>query len=121
ELQHIHQTLGPRGRVFIFVPALQWLLGSFDKQIGHHRRYTKSELEQKCKSAGFQILKSGYFDLPGVVPWWIKYCVLRSTTMEAGAVRIYDRYFVPVIRRAESVARPPLGKNVFVIAEKVDV
>jgi len=44
ELVIVQRTLCERGRAFIFVPALRWLFGSFDHQVGHHRRYTKVEL-----------------------------------------------------------------------------
>ena len=118
ELAAIHSALSPHGRVLIFVPALMWLYGAFDERVGHLRRYVKNELEAKLHRAGFQIVVSNYFDLAGVVPWWIKYRLLKSATMETGAVRFYDRYIVPSARRFESVIRPPLGKNLIVVAEK---
>jgi SAM-dependent methyltransferase len=119
ELNAIHQTLAKDGYVFLFVPALSWLYGAFDERVGHVRRYQKSELEEKLRLAGFQIVLSRYFDLAGVAPWWIKYRLLRSATMEAGGVRFYDRYVVPVSRRLESVMNPPLGKNVILVARKI--
>jgi SAM-dependent methyltransferase len=118
ELAAIHDALTPQGRVFIFVPALAWLYGAFDERVGHLRRYRKSELEGKLHRAGFRMLVSNYFDLAGVAPWWIKYCLLKSATMESGAVRFYDRYVVPSARRFESMITPPLGKNLIVVAEK---
>lgn len=118
ELAAIHSALSPHGRVFIFVPALTWLYGAFDERVGHLRRYMKNDLEAKLSRAGFQIVVSNYFDLAGVAPWWIKYRLLKSATMESGAVRFYDRYIVPSARRFESVIRPPLGKNLIVVAQK---
>ena len=119
ELRVVRETLKEGGRVFIFVPALRWLYGSFDRQVGHFRRYTKRELEEKCRRAGFRVLTSGYLDLPGVLPWWFKYCVIKSEAMEPGAVKFYDRYCIPFIKAAETLVRPPVGKNVFLVAEKV--
>jgi SAM-dependent methyltransferase len=118
ELDAIHNALSDHGRLFLFVPALRWLYGAFDERVGHVRRYTKAELETKLRRAGFQPIVSRYFDLPGVAPWWIKYRLLKSATMDPGAVRFYDRYVVPVARRVESLINPPVGKNVIVIAEK---
>ena len=119
ELALIRRVLPPHGRAFVFVPALAWLYGRFDQQIGHFRRDTRNELEDKCRRAGFRIVKSGYFDALGILPWWIKYRLFRSDKMEAGAVRFYDRWVVPVIKVGESAISPPLGKNVFLIAEKM--
>lgn len=119
ELAAVRQTLPIGGRLFIFVPALRWLYGSFDALIGHHRRYTKRELESKCLRAGFKPLLSEYFDCAGIVPWWIKYRALKSSSMEPGAVRFYDRFIVPASRAIEGIVRPPLGKNIILVAEKI--
>ena len=118
ELRAAYETLERGGRLFIFVPALPWLYGSFDRLIRHYRRYTRSEMENKCAAAGFRVVRAHYFDLLGVLPWWVKYCLLKSEAMERGAVEYYDRFFVPVIKGVESVVRPPIGKNLILIAEK---
>jgi hypothetical protein len=118
ELEAVRRTLSESGRVFIFVPALKWLFSTFDERVGHVRRYSKSELEQKLRRAGFKILKSAYFDLPGIAPWWLKYRLLKSVTMNPGAVRFYDQFIIPAVRRIESVVAVPIGKNVIAIAEK---
>ena len=118
ELQAVHQTLSDNGRIFLFVPALQWLYGSFDERVGHVRRYSKRQLEEKLARSGFKILQSSYFDLAGVAPWWIKYRLLKSATMGQRGVRFYDRFIVPAARRIESAAAPPIGKNVIVVAQK---
>ncbi len=118
ELQVINQTLDSCGRLFIFVPALQWLHGSMDRQLDHFRRYTRTELERKCVAAGFKVLASRYFDVFGILPWWVKYKLLQSNKMEPGAVKFYDKMVVPIARTLESMLTPPLGKNVLLIAEK---
>ena len=118
ELRVINETLDSGGRLFIFVPALRWLHGSFDRQINHFRRYSRAELERKCVAAGFKVIASRYFDLLGVLPWWVKYRLLESEKMEPGAVRFYDRRIVPLARTIESRLKPPLGKNVLLIGEK---
>lgn len=118
ELKMIHETLEEKGRVFIFVPALMSLYGEFDRKIGHFRRYTKEELERKCADAGFKILKSKYFDFAGIFPWYVKYKLLKSDSLESGAVTAYDKYAVPVISKFESFFNFPVGKNILLIAEK---
>lgn len=118
ELRAMYQTLDPGGRIFIFVPALQWLYGSFDRQVGHFRRYKKKELEDKCRDAGFRILQVKYFDLFGIAPWWVKYCLLKSPHMEPEAVKLYDKYVVPLAKAFETAIEPMSGKNLILIAEK---
>ena len=119
ELSVINKTLDAGGRIFIFVPALRWLHGSYDRQINHFRRYTRTELEKKCVAAGFKVIASRYFDLFGVLPWWVKYKVLQSNNMEPGAVRFYDQRVVPIAKVLETTLSPPLGKNVLLIGEKL--
>ena len=118
ELATIRQTLSDGGHALIFVPALPWLYGAFDQHVGHFRRYKKSELEEKLRRAGFEIVKTSYFDFPGIAPWLIKYCLLRSQSMEPAAVRLYDRLVVPVVSRMELRLPPPIGKNLLAIAAK---
>ena len=119
ELGLVHKALSKGGRCFIFVPALMSLYGNFDRKIGHFRRYQKKELEEKCQSAGFKILKSKYLDLPGIIPWYIKYRLLKSDALESGAVKLYDRVAVPLIELSERLTRVPIGKNILIVAEKV--
>jgi len=119
ELRAVNQTLIKGGRIFVFVPAFSWLYGSFDRQIGHVRRYGSSGLAEKCQGAGFKVLESRSFDFFGIVPWWIKYCLLKSRTMEPAAVRFYDEYVVPFAQAIERVVKPPVGKNIILVGEKL--
>jgi len=118
ELNIVCETLSDRGRVFLFVPALSWLYGAFDERVGHIRRYNKLELENKLRRAGFKMVLSTYFDITGIAPWWVKYCLLRSAGMNPGIVKFYDRFIVPAARGIESRFPPPIGKNVIAVAEK---
>ncbi len=118
ELQTIHQTLAEGGNCLIFVPALQALYGDFDRKVGHFRRYAKRELEEKCRTAGFYIVRSDYFDLAGIIPWFIKYRILRSDDLSPSAVTLYDKLAVPIVKKLESLIKAPLGKNVLMVIRK---
>lgn len=118
ELDLIHESLADGGRCLIFVPAMRALFSDFDRDLGHFRRYRKAELETKVRDAGFRILKSKFFDLAGVAPWFVKYRILRSRTLGGGAVSLYDNLVVPIMRHVESVIAPPIGKNILLVAEK---
>jgi len=118
ELKLIYDTLKPGGHCLIFVPALMSLYGEFDRKIGHFRRYTKRDLEEKCRAAGFKIVRSNYFDFAGIFPWYIKYRLLKSDSLESGAVALYDRIAVPLVKTLETILPVPIGKNVLLIAQK---
>ncbi|MGQ0543492.1 MAG: methyltransferase domain-containing protein [Blastocatellia bacterium] len=118
ELKLVQETLFYGGRLCIFVPAIPFLLSDFDRQIGHFRRYRRKELIEKCVKAGFRIRFARGFDFPGIVPWFLKYRLMRSLTLESGAVAFYDKIAVPFIRPIENFLRPMIGKNLIVVAEK---
>lgn len=118
ELELIYNTLEPGGRLLIFVPAVQALFSDFDRSIGHYRRYSKRELERKVSDAGFRIVKSKNFDAAGVLPWFVKFRLLRSMDMDQRSVSIYDRLVVPIVSRLESILPVPIGKNLVLVAQK---
>lgn len=118
ELELILDVIAEGGRLCVFVPAVGFLLSDFDRRIGHFRRYSRQDLIGKCERAGFKIRLARWFDLPGVLPWLIKYRLMRSVTMEHGAVKLYDRTVVPLLRPLENCINPPIGKNLIVVAEK---
>jgi SAM-dependent methyltransferase len=118
ELALVRDSLEDGGHVLIFVPAMPMLMSEFDRSIGHFRRYRKGELDRKVKDAGFNIVKSKYFDFAGIAPWLVKYRMLGSTTMGGGAISAYDNLVVPIMRRVESAVTPPIGKNILLVAQK---
>jgi 2-polyprenyl-3-methyl-5-hydroxy-6-metoxy-1,4-benzoquinol methylase len=118
ELEKVYETLAPGGHCLIFVPALMSLYGAFDEKVGHFRRYTKGELEEKGKAAGFKIVKSKYFDFVGIFPWYIKYKLLKSDSLESGAVEAYDKFAVPVTKQFERFLKFPVGKNILTVLQK---
>ncbi len=118
EIKLAYKLLKPGGTLLIFVPALQGLLGSFDKQVGHHRRYHKKDLIAKHDNAGFVIERAHYVDMLGITPWWLSFRVLKRKKLNQSVVRLYDNLAVPVISTLEGVVTPPIGKNLLSVAKK---
>jgi SAM-dependent methyltransferase len=118
ELNIAHSVLAAGGRILVFVPAHEWLMSRFDRKLGHFRRYTRESLTSKFIAAGFTIRFSAYFDLLGIVPWWLKYRILQSEEMETSLVRAFDRCGVPLSRAFDAITNFRIGKNVIVVGEK---
>ncbi len=116
-LEHAHQTLKQDGHLLIFVPALKFLYSELDRKVGHFRRYTKQELVDVVSLAGFRIDEVKYFDVMGIIPWYIAFVLLKQTTSGAN-VSLYDRVVVPLMRRIEGIVTPPIGKNLLLVARK---
>lgn len=60
-LTSIRQTLRSRGRLYLTVPAYQFLFSGEDRVAGHFRRYSRRSLNCALTQAGFNIEYGGYF------------------------------------------------------------
>jgi SAM-dependent methyltransferase len=119
-LNDVHEVLTPGGTLLLLVPALSLLYGTLDVAFGHHRRYSKPSLADKLQEAGFQILFLSYFNLPGILGWFLTGRVLRRGTLKPRQVRLYDRWVVPWLSRLEGRWAPPLGQSLMAIARKIE-
>jgi SAM-dependent methyltransferase len=54
-LREIHLALRPGGTLVLTVPQHRWLWSEQDDYAHHVRRYTRHELQQKLRGAGFQV------------------------------------------------------------------
>ena len=115
ELLIARRTIKAGGNLLIFVPALQWLYSDLDRKFGHYRRYDKKTLCDVVKAAGFETTYVRYFDIAGIIPWYIAF-VLMKKTMTSGNVSTYDRFIVPSMRVIEGLVTPPVGKNILLVA-----
>lgn len=119
ELGYVMRALKPGGHLLIFVPALSFLFSKLDEQVGHFRRYHKRPLTELVTSAGFEVNSVRYFDLVGVLPWYIAF-TLMGRSVSGGSVSAYDRIGVPLTRTIERLVNPPFGKNLILVARKPD-
>lgn len=117
ELTHVYRALKHGGYALIFVPALSCLYSDLDKKLGHFRRYHKKELSILAENAGFNVLQLKYFDLVGIIPWYVAF-VLAKASLTSGNVSIYDQLVVPFMKKIERRFTPPIGKNLLLIAQK---
>jgi SAM-dependent methyltransferase len=117
ELLMVNRALRPGGHLLLFVPALKWLFSEADKHMGHFRRYYKNELNQLVKDTGFSLVKAHYFDFAGIMPWYLNFVVLKNSFNTSG-VALYDKLVVPLVRPLEKLIKPPIGKNVLLVARK---
>jgi len=118
ELTMVKQLLSANnGHLLIFVPALQTLYGAIDHQVGHYRRYSKKHLVDLLENKlDMKIIKIKYFDIVGIIPWYILSCVLKLTGQNPTTVKLYDKLIVPIMSRLEKYLPIPVGKNIYAIA-----
>jgi SAM-dependent methyltransferase len=61
-LRSIHRRLRPGGALLLTVPANPWMWSAHDCAHHHFRRYSKRQLEQAVRNAGFEIQLLSYFN-----------------------------------------------------------
>jgi hypothetical protein len=118
ELAFYHALLkGKHGALALFVPARPELYAPIDREFGHYRRYTRSELVSKLAGAGFKIEKIRYFDFAGYFAWLICCRLFGQRNFKPASVRCFDRLIFPVENLMETkICPPPIGKNLLLIA-----
>ncbi len=117
-LGDIYEALAPGGKLVLWVPAFEKLYGKFDQRIGHYRRYRRNELLALVHHVGFQQVTARYTNMPGFFAWWLVVRVLGRNPTAGRLASIYDRFFIPVIRRVERIVRPPIGQSLLVVAQR---
>ena len=113
-LAHIRSALTPEGRAIILVPHGPGLYCSFDRVLGHHRRYTAKMLRARAEEAGFQVDRMFSFNRIGVLGWLLNGKLLRRERFGRLQLKIYDT-FVWVWRLLERVL-PWRGLSLVLIA-----
>jgi SAM-dependent methyltransferase len=112
-LQSIASMLRGDGRAVILVPALPALFGSLDLALGHHRRYTRTSLRVQMQKAGFRVERTFYFNLTGILGWWLNGRVRRVPRIPLDQLRHFDR-LVPLLR-TEDLVPLPLGQSLIAV------
>ncbi|MBI1969865.1 class I SAM-dependent methyltransferase [Candidatus Woesearchaeota archaeon] len=124
-LKQMHALLKEHGRVIILVPTWKVLYGIRDKEMGHYRRYGKKELQNKLREAGFEIQKTRYWNILGVLPYFISERILQKrineniryerTPFKSFMNKLLDFWFLLI----ENSISFPLGLSLLVIAKKI--
>lgn len=108
--------LRPGGRVVLIVPAFPFAMSSFDREIGHQRRYTRNVLSERLTVAGLRVDICHYINGPGLLAWFVTCRLLGGRPREGALLTAYDKLYVPLERRVERRVRMPFGQSVFAVA-----
>jgi SAM-dependent methyltransferase len=132
-LHQIHGLLKPGGRMFLTVPAYQFLTSDEDRAAGHYRRYTLRGLRTRLEAARFEIAYASYLFSPlppllfclRTVPSQLGICCgmdpERATAEHAPggrAERAMNRLLTMEYRRIEEGRTLPFGGSCLCVATK---
>jgi len=104
------------GRLIVLVPAYQLLYNRFDKELGHHRRYSKKEM-QRLISPHLSIVQCRYFNLAGILGWFISGTILKNKTIPSSQMNLFNA-LTPAFKLVDKIVFHQLGLSVWSVAEK---
>jgi 2-polyprenyl-3-methyl-5-hydroxy-6-metoxy-1,4-benzoquinol methylase len=114
--ENCKKLLVPGGRIIILVPAFTFLYNSFDKELGHYRRYTRNELSDKMQHAGFNVIHSQYFNMPAMFGWFISGSLFKMKIIPEKQLNFYN-YLVPLFKRIDALFQKKIGISLIMVAE----
>jgi SAM-dependent methyltransferase len=114
-LRAVASVLTPGGTIVLLVPAFQALYGPIDKNLGHHRRYSRAAIRQLAQRAGLRIRKLHYLNSIGFFGWWTNAHILKREAQSERQIEIFDRYLVPPMSALERLIPPPFGQSLLAV------
>jgi SAM-dependent methyltransferase len=103
-LREFHRVLKPAGKIYVRLPAYQWMYANHDRCQQTFRRYHRHDLSAKVEQAGFRILKASYanfFLFPALV--------FKRLVLERLGILSDSSDLRPVPARLNALLEIPLG------------
>jgi 2-polyprenyl-3-methyl-5-hydroxy-6-metoxy-1,4-benzoquinol methylase len=116
-IENCYRMLKTGGNLVVLVPAMQWLYNSFDKELGHHLRYSSAQLRALLESQQLKVIHTQFFNAMGIAGWWMNGSVLKKKLIPAGQLKLYDR-LVPAIKLADMIVMHSIGLSVIAVGTK---
>ena len=115
-LERMRRVLRPgSGRLILLVPQYPWLYGSYDRKLGHHRRYQRAALLDLLRETGFEPVHVRNFNALAIAGWWLNSCLLRRASMDRYQIKLFDMS-VPLMRHIETLLPLP-GQSLVCVAQ----
>lgn len=115
-LDNCRKLVRPGGRIVILVPAYQALYNTFDENLFHFRRYTRTTLSRVFFKNKLTILKAFHFNFIGILGWFFSGSILKKETIPSGQMNLYNK-LVPIFRLIDRLLLRQAGLSVIVVGE----
>ncbi len=113
-LAALARLVRPGGEAVLSVPAFQWLFGRHDRELGHHRRYTRDRLAALFRD-GWQVLRARYYG-PAFVPVTLVFSrwLERPYPTRSAAGSPWRRSAFRALCQAQRALPSPFGTSVLI-------
>lgn len=61
-IREFHRVIRPGGWVVLTMPAYAWMFSYHDREVGNLRRYTRGEVADLLRTAGFAVVRNTYWN-----------------------------------------------------------
>lgn len=116
--RQFHRMLRRNGMLIALVPSYKSLYNVIDRSIGHHRRYSKKEIRLMAENCSFLVQGIHYFNLAGILGWYLNGNVLRKADLSTHAFAIYDR-LVPIWKCLDKLTLQRIGLSMICYLKKL--
>jgi SAM-dependent methyltransferase len=116
-LKNCSYLLKPGGHIVVLAPAGSWLYSSFDKQLGHYRRYSLASMKELLIKEKFSIKKAEFFNAAGIAGWFVFGKLFKRKMLGENEMSIFNR-IVPVAKRIDQLFGKKIGLSIIVIGVK---
>jgi len=116
-LNNCYKLLAKGGHVVILVPSYQNLYNTFDSELGHFRRYTKSSLSRVFSKTEFQIIHKQYFNFTGIFGWYFNGAILKKKVIPGNQMKIYNA-LLPAIKIIDRAVLNLAGLSTILVGRK---
>jgi len=116
-LKNMYELLKPSGKLILLVPAHKALYSDFDKELGHFRRYARSEIEEKLLGVGFERMELKFLNWWAAIGWFVFLKLGKKNTLPKKEVSVFDK-IGKLFLFPEKFISPPFGLSIFAVYEK---
>ena len=116
-VKNCNYLLKNKGHLVLLAPAYSWLYSSFDKQLGHYRRYSLDSLKDLLKKENFGILSGSYFNFAGIGGWLLFGKILNQKMLSKGEMSAFNK-IVPIAKFMDKVFGGQIGLSIIVTGVK---
>ena len=116
-IRNCKYLLKPGGHLILLAPAYSWLFGTFDKQLGHFRRYTIKTLSDLLQKLNFDILSGSYFNITGIAGWFLFGKVFKSKMLSKGEMSAFNS-IVPFAKLIDKIIAKKAGLSIIITGIK---